>query len=91
MTTQTTTPETVSIVERTRQPVVVLDIDGPVAELGRLVNDALERAASSAAGPPSPDTWASGPRSAPRSASRSPPSSPRRRRSGSPSCPAAGP
>ena len=46
MTTQTTTPETVSIVERTRQPVVVLDIDGPVAELGRLVNDALERAAN---------------------------------------------
>jgi effector-binding domain-containing protein len=59
MTVQIAGPETISIVERKRQTAVVLDVDGPVTGMARLVGDALARAAEDAgrheipvAGPP---------------------------------------
>ena len=59
MTIQATVPESVSIVERPPQPAVVLDIEGAVTDMPRLMGDAfgktlsaIERGGGAPAGPP---------------------------------------
>lgn len=69
MTTRTEAPETVSIVELPTRHALILDIDGPVADMPRLMGEAfartiaaVERAGGTVTGPPLARYLAFGPR-----------------------------